>query len=226
VIYGQLLTRTDLTSTQLLNVGIGLHNAGEYVKAAEAFDRAAALNPYDYDVLDFEVNSLSGIVDAAQAKATGKTGADAAAAKAELVKQYQRIVDVSSKALTISPLDATMLMRKAAAQRGLSDTDAAKAPEHRKAVLATLERNGALPVSLTQIQSAADEKTVTLSGMVTGMAAKEGTPVKVKFSLLDKDGKVVATKDMDIPAPAKDASKPFSIAIDAPPTAVSWKYEQ
>jgi Flp pilus assembly protein TadD len=225
VIYQQLLTRTDLSGTQLLNVGIGLHNAGEYAKAADAFDRATSQNPYMYDILDFEVNSLSGIVEQIAPKAAG-SGADAVAAKAELIKQYNRIVDAATKALAISPLDATMVMRLAAAQRGLSDNDTPKAADWRKAVLASLERNQAMPISLTMIQSAADDKSVTLSGNATGMSAKEGTPVKVKFSLLDKDGKVVATKDLEIPAPAKDATQPFTVTIEAPATAISWKYEQ
>ena len=217
VIYSQLLGRTDLTGSQLLNVGIGLHNANQYEKAAEAFDRAAALSPYSYDILDFEVNSLSGVVDKL---------VSAKADKATLVAAYQKLIDVAQKALALSPMDGSMIMRLAAAQRGMSDNDAAaKTADWRKAVLATLTKNETLPVSLTNIQSAADEKTVTLTGEVTGMSAKAGTPVKVKFSMLDKDGKVVSSKDVEIPAPAKDARTPFSVTIDAPATAVSWKYE-
>ncbi|MEO5511282.1 MAG: tetratricopeptide repeat protein, partial [Longimicrobiales bacterium] len=220
VMYSQLLARTDLTGNQLLNVGIGLHNAQEYDKAAEAFARASALSPFNYDVIDFEVNSRSGVVDALLRSVEGKNAADAKAVQAQMMAQYQKIIVNANRGLELAPADATMMMRLAAAQRGLSDYDVAKKAEWQKAVLATLTRNSALLASISDVQSLADEKTVTLSGTITGLTEKAGSKLTLKFHLLDKDGKSVASKDLPLDVPAKDDRKPFSITIIAPAAAL------
>jgi hypothetical protein len=118
-----------------------------------------------------------------------------------------------------------MIMRLAAAQRGMGDYDTAKAADWKKAVLTTLQRNSALPFALSQIQTRADEKTMTLSGTITGLAGTAGSPANIMFHLLDKDGATVASKVLTVPIPKKDDRQPFTITIDAPATAVSWKYE-
>jgi tetratricopeptide (TPR) repeat protein len=221
--YNQLLARTDLTGNQLLNVGIALYNAKQYDKAADAFDRASKLNPYNYDILDFEVNAISGVIDGQLKMTEGKTGADLKAIQAQMMPQYEKIIATAERALAIAPLDATMVMRLAAAQRGMSDIDTPKVTEWRKRVLATLERNEALTFSVSEIQSVSDEKSVTLAGTITGI--KPGPTAKLKFHLLDKDGKSVASKELEVTVPAKDERKSFEVKIDAPATAVAWKYE-
>src|SRR5690606_23017175 len=110
-IYAQLLGRSDLTGNQLLNVGIALHNAGDYERAVTAFTRAAELNPHSVDILDFAVNSRSGIVDLLTKEKEGKSGAAAAAVDAKLKSQYEAIVSMSERALKLAPANATMLMR-------------------------------------------------------------------------------------------------------------------
>ncbi len=222
--YSQLLARTDLTGNQLLNVGIGLHNAAEYEKAADAFERASQLSPYLYDIMDFEVNSRSGVVDALMKSLEGKSGAAAAPIQTQLVAQYQKIIGTATRGLDLSPADATMVMRLAGAQRGMADYEPAKKSEWQRSVLASLQRNNALAYSISEMGTIADEKTITLNGAITGLTEKSGK-ARLKFHLLDKDGQSVASKDAEIDIPAKDDRKPFSVIIDAPATAVSWKYE-
>jgi tetratricopeptide (TPR) repeat protein len=223
-IYAKLLSRTDLTGNQLLNVGIALHNAGQYDRAADAFTRASDMNPYSVDVLDFAVNSRSGIVDALIKEKEGKTGAAAAAVDAKLKTQYQAIISTAERALKLAPVNATMLMRLAAAQRGMSDLDAANAADWRNKVLATLQKNEALPFSITEVHTATSDKTVTLTGTIYGLA-KPNSEAKLRFHLLDKDGNSVAQKEATITVPAKDERAPFSVEMDGPESAVSWKYE-
>src|SRR5690606_28418094 len=50
-VFKKIASRTDLSDTQLLTVGIGLFNAEDFKGAADAFMAAAQKNPYSRDAL-------------------------------------------------------------------------------------------------------------------------------------------------------------------------------
>jgi tetratricopeptide (TPR) repeat protein len=224
-IYTQLLGRTDLTGNQLLNVGIGLHNAGDYEKAAKAFERAAGLNPYSHDILDFRVRALTGAVEDLASQRT-KPGADTKALDAKIMATNALIIEAGRKLLAIDPGNAPVILQVAEAQRQSSLTDVANAKKWKDDVLATLTMLDKMPYSVVNVQSQADEKTITLTGSVMGLEkSKPGTNATLRFTLVDKDGKSVGTKDVTAVVPAKEQMTPFTVTIDAPASAVAYKYE-
>lgn len=224
-IYTQLLGRADLTGNQLLNVGIGLNNAGDYAKAAQAFDRATALNPYSHDILDFRVRALTGAVEQL-AKERGATGADTKAVDAKIMATNQQVIDAGQRLLAIDPANAPVILQVAEAQRQISVIDAANTKKWKDAVLASLTILDKMPYAVVNVQSQADEKTITLTGSVMGLEkSKPGTNATLRFTLLDKEGKSVGTKDVKVVVPAKEQMTPFTVTIDAPASAVAYKYE-
>ncbi len=56
-IFGELLSRTDLTATQWVAVGVGLYNAQVWARAAEAFVKARVDNPYNKEAMENLVNA-------------------------------------------------------------------------------------------------------------------------------------------------------------------------
>ncbi|MFW6088560.1 MAG: tetratricopeptide repeat protein [Gemmatimonadota bacterium] len=56
-IFSELMDRDDLTFSQWSQVGIGLYRAQNFARAAEAFDRAYELNPYNKETLENLANS-------------------------------------------------------------------------------------------------------------------------------------------------------------------------
>jgi tetratricopeptide (TPR) repeat protein len=216
-IYNQLLGRTDLSPTQLLNVGIGLNNSGDYAKAAEAFDRALKLNPYSHDVLDFRIHSLTGAVDEmAQKNAPAAT----------VIAARNAVIEAGQKLLAIDPANAPVILAVADAQRQNSDADKANTDKYKKDVLATLTALDKLPYSVVGIRSDADDKSITLTGSVMGLEkSKGGSSGTIRFFVLDKDGKELGQKDVTVVVPVKEQMTPFSLTIDAPATAVAWKYQ-
>src|SRR5690606_2910116 len=57
-IYTRLLGASDVTATQLFNIGVSLFNANEYVRAAEAFGRVTELQPNSRDAWYNQANAL------------------------------------------------------------------------------------------------------------------------------------------------------------------------
>lgn len=225
-LYNKMLAAPNLTAFQLLNIGIGLHNASEYARAAQAFGRAAEISPYSRDVREFQIRALTGVADELTKSREGKTGDALKPIDAELSKTYTALIDVSDKLLALDPANAGIMMNLAAAQRGMSDIDPANAKAWRDKVLATLTKHSEMPFSLMQIASEGGEKSVTITGKVMGMEkGKAGSPATVRFHLLDKAGKSVAQKDVTVVVPAKEQTSDFTVTIDAPAEAETWKYE-
>ncbi len=65
-IFGELLSRTDLSATQWVAVGVGLYNAQVWAQAAEAFAKARMDNPFNKEAMENLVNASvqAGDVDA------------------------------------------------------------------------------------------------------------------------------------------------------------------
>lgn len=57
-IYDRLLGSTDLEEAQVFNVGVGLFNAKDYTRAAQAFGRVTEINPRNRDAWYNRVNAL------------------------------------------------------------------------------------------------------------------------------------------------------------------------
>lgn len=56
-IYAEILGRTDLSSKQWVEVGVGLYNADNYAEAATAFGKAREANPYNKEAMENYVNA-------------------------------------------------------------------------------------------------------------------------------------------------------------------------
>jgi tetratricopeptide (TPR) repeat protein len=102
-IYSRLLNATDVTATQLFNIGVSLFNANEYIRAAEAFGRVTEVQPNSRDAWYNQANALY-----------------AAEEWAELVPIAERLVEVD-------PLNENAALILARGHRELGDNEQALA---------------------------------------------------------------------------------------------------
>lgn len=226
-IFNELLAREDLEGNTLFNIGVGLFRAEQYEPAVRAFERVAAAAPYSYDAL-YNLGQAA-YAQAAELEKTreGKAGAEAAGINEQLMPLYDRMGQIAEQALALDPANGNVLMMLAHSQRSRAEiaTDKAKADEWRKAALATLERHEALQFDVGGIQIVPGDGAVTVTGRMLNLKAAEGTPLKIRFMLIDAKGATVA--EQEVTATAAKAGEPanFTVQIPAPETAEFWKYE-
>ena len=225
VIYKELLGKQDLTEAALFNIGIGMFRAEQFADASVAFRRAMATNPHSHDVLYNLAQSLF-----AQTGQLEKEKAAAPARAQEINAQLQKINEemrtVAEKLRAIDPANRNVFMMLAQAQRSLADLGTgAAADEMRKQALATLEAHKALPFEITQLQVVPGQGQYQLLGSVTNLTLAAGTPIKIRFIVLNREGAEVAAQEVTVTAPAKDESARLTTTLRAPESAAAWKYE-
>jgi pentatricopeptide repeat protein len=216
--YREMLKKQDVPEATLFNVGVGLFRAEQYADAAAAFRRAAELNPYSQETLYNLAQTLlahSGALEKQQPAPT-----------AELKKLYEEMRTVSQKLHDIDPANRNVIMMVAQSQRSLSEL-AGQTPEGeqlRKGVLATLEKADALAFEVSDISVAPGETEVQITGKVTNLKGTAGTPVRLKFIILNRQGAELTTEEISVSLPATEESERFNARVKVPEGAAAWKY--
>jgi tetratricopeptide (TPR) repeat protein len=226
-IFNELLDRPDLEGTALFNIGIGLFRANQYAQASRAFERALKENPYSFDALyNLSQAILAGTAEAEKAKA-GKTGAELAAVNEQLLKDYTRMGELAEQLLQLHPANnqAIMMLAHSQRSRGELTTDAAKANEWKQSVLKTLEAHEAWPFEVEGMQVIPSGAKATIMGGIKNLKAAQGTPLKIRFMLLDKAGATVGEQEISVNAPVAGEVERFNVDLPSPETATAWKYE-
>lgn len=226
-IFNELLAREDLEGNTLFNIGVGLFRAEQYEPAVRAFERAATAAPYSHDAL-YNLGQASYAHAAELEKSRdGKSAAEVAKINEQLMPVYDRMGQIAEQTLALDPANGNVLMMLAHSQRSRAEiaSDKAKSDEWRKAALATLERHEALQFDVSGIQIVPGAGEITVMGRMLNLKAAEGTPLKIRFMLIDAQGATVAEQEVTATAAAAGEPASFTVQIPAPETAEFWKYE-
>lgn len=224
VLYKELLTQPGLSEAALFNIGIGMFRAQQFADAAVAFRRSLEANPHSHDVLYNLAQSLFALTSELE-KEKAATPARATEINAQLVKLNEEMRTVAEKLRGIDPANRNVFMMLAQAQRSLADLNTgAAADELRKQALATLEAHKALPFEISELQVSPGEDQYQLLGRVTNLAVAAGTPIRIRFIVLNREGAEIATEEVTVNAPAKDESTRLNATLKAPEGAAAWKY--
>ncbi|HSJ08856.1 MAG TPA: tetratricopeptide repeat protein [Longimicrobiales bacterium] len=225
VIYAELLAHPDADEFSLFNVGIGLYRAEKFDDAAVAFRRALEKNTYSHDT---QYNLAQALL--ARAGELGREKGDATADRktaidAELRTLYTELLALTETLSAIDPANRQIFMVRAESQRNLGElSTGAAANEWRQKVLATLEAAEAMPIDVAGIVAVPGDKTYQISGRVTNLKLPEGTPVVLRFVVLNREGAEVATKDVTVNLTVTEESRRFTETIEVPEGAGAWKY--
>jgi tetratricopeptide (TPR) repeat protein len=225
-LFNELLDRPDLEGPALFNIGVGLFRANQYTQASRAFERALKESPYSFDALyNLSQSILAGTAEAEKLKA-GKTGAELTAINDQLLKDYTRMGELAEQLLQLHPANNQAIMMLAHSQRlrGELISDQAKANEWKQAVLKTLEQHEAWPFEVEGIQVIPSGTKANILGNIKNLKATQGSPLKIRFILLDQAGVSVSEQEISVTAPATGEIERFTADMPSPEGAVAWKY--
>ncbi len=240
-IYSVALSRPDLSDTDYFNIGVGLFQAEKYGQAADAFRKAVAVNPSSRDAqynlaqaIFAQTKDLEDAKEKANSDARAQTAAaakNAAVAKAKQINEqllpfYTELEQVSGKVLALDPSSRTALRLQAQANRGLSDaaTDVALQNKYKAQTMALLKQDQDLPFDIANARiTDSDAGGVVVSGALENLKLPRGTPVKLHFTLLGKDGAAVDTQDVTVTT--GNTGDPVPFELKSGKEAAGWKYE-
>jgi hypothetical protein len=65
---------------------------------------------------------------------------------------------------------------------------------------------------------------VQITGKVTNLKGTAGTPVRLKFIILNRQGAELTTEEISVSLPATEESERFNARVKVPEGAAAWKY--
>lgn len=221
-VYEEVLGRSDLSSGDYFQVGIGFFNTGDYLRAAEAFETAAELNPYSRDALLNLVQSLySAGLELEQEEET-------ATRNQELNSYYDRILEAAEQVRGFDPANRNVLSFMLRAYRAKADlasqAEAQRLTQRTQELYRVYQQHPyeVADIALTMRSNIQAEVT----GVLTNLAGESGEQLTLRFEVLSANGAVIDAEDVSITAPAEGESVEFSTMIDAGSDEFAgWRYE-
>jgi tetratricopeptide (TPR) repeat protein len=129
-------------------------------------------------------------------------------------RQFTELVPVADRLLELDPLNEDALLIQATAYRETRRNERA---------LEVLQRRQQLPITLDGLQFRPSAQGATLEGVVTGNAAREGTPVRSEFTFFGPDG-AVGTRTVTVAAPRAEATTPLRVDFEGPTPVIGYRY--
>lgn len=217
-LYAELLAEPSLDEAALFNIGVGLYRAEQYESAAQAFRRALERNPHAN-----ETRYNLGQAVYATAAATEQGSKDPAV----LRPLYEELSKVATALTAADPNNRNAWIMLAQAQRSLVEmTEGPEAQQMRDDMVRALEAADALTFEVTDVSMRPTETGVQLSGGLVNLKLEPGTPVRLRFTLVDTNGGSIATQEAQVTAAAVDDVVEFTIEIPTDAAVAGWKYER
>lgn len=221
-LYEELLAEGELDATGHFQMGIGLFNAGEYDRAAEAFASSAELNPVSRDAYLNLVQSLyTAALDLEDEPETD-------ARNEQLREYYTDLLEAADRVHEFDPLNRDLLGFRLRAMRGLADiSPAAEAERLVQRSQEVFRRYQEQPYEVSGIQmSFPDPDQVHLTGVLTNLAGSPGEQIALRFTLLDVNGNELASTTIPVTVPAVEESVEFAGTAGVSQARLAgWRYE-
>ena len=222
VLMDSIMGRSDLSSADYFQIGIGFFNTADYAQAATAFAQAAELNPYSRDALLNLVQSLySEALELDKAAASPERDA-------RLREIYAEIVEAAQQVRSFDPLNRNLLSFMLRAYRGQADfanrTDAERFRQQSQDVFREYQAQKYEVSDISLGLRGGDQATVT--GQLTNLSGTPGDQVRLRFTAVASNGAAIDSEDIAITVPAVDASVEFRTQLDlSSGEFAGWKYE-
>lgn len=221
-IYEEVLNRTDLSSADYFQVGIGFFNTGDYVRAADAFETAAELNPYSRDALLNLVQSLySAAMDLEKTEETP--------ARNETLKGYHdRILAAAEQVRDFDPLNRNVLSFMLRAYRAKADlvggAEAQRLTQRTQELFRVYQQQ---PYEVSDISLRMQQgNQAEVTGTLTNLSGTAGEDVTLRFAILSHDGTELDASTVTVAAPAEGEATEFATTVSlGDADFAGWKYE-
>jgi tetratricopeptide (TPR) repeat protein len=220
-LYQELMERGQLGAAEYFQIGIGLFNAGEYERAADAFRTSAEMNPVSRDAFLNLVQSLyTAALDLEDEPQTAERDQRIRALYTELLEAADRVHQ-------FDPLNRNLLSFRLRAMRGLADLSPAAEAERlarRSQEVFRQYQEQAYEVSDISM-SFQTENQVQLRGLLTNLAGTPGERVALRFTMLDARGNTLGTTTAEVTVPALEDATQFSATATVQGELSGWRYE-
>jgi len=200
----QNLSTTDLDQLEtqdLLAIGVGFFNAGDYPKAADAFKRVVAKNPYDRD-------GHYNLANAYLAMKDGPNLTTASEALREIEPMNEDVLKLIGQGLSMS---------------GNREADLLKVAEELVALPVTV---AITRVSFTPTEARASGTITGRAPLTPAGRAIPPAPQTLTFEFLDIVGNVVGTTEIAVPALTEGQAHPFNLTTPITHAVAGWRYKK
>lgn len=218
----QIRGRSDLSSADWFQIGIGLFNTDDYGEAADAFARAAELNPYSRDALLNLVQSLySETLDLEKAEATPERDT-------QLRENYERILEAAEQVRSFDPLNRNLLSFMLRAYRGQADlAPSAEAERYRQLSQDLFREYQAQAYDVADITlSMQGGSTAAVTGVLTNLSGTAGESVRLRFNAVDRNGAMIDSEVITVRLPPAGEAVEFQTQLDlSGGEFAGWSYE-
>lgn len=224
-VFKKISSRSDLSDTQLLTVGIGLFNAEDYKGAADAFRNAAEKNPYSRDAhLNYAKAILRQSLVLEEAKIKGTADQD----DARLAELYREMIAAGAKTLELDPFNGEILTYIMRSHQGLSQLlpQANERKRHEEQLRATVRKAEALPFEVVHLSFRPSETQVAISGSIKNLKLRADTPIKLRFTILSPQGETLGSEVVTSNAAAAEQQSNFQVVVPVKGEMAGWKYER
>jgi tetratricopeptide (TPR) repeat protein len=128
--------------------------------------------------------------------------------------QHQQLIPVAERVLQIDPLNPDVYLILGGAFRETRQNERA---------LDAFQQHSRLPVAVSGLQIRSTERAATVNGVVTGLNAREGTPLQLEFTFYGADGPL-GTRTVTVAAPRPEASTPLEVTFESSVPVVGYSY--
>jgi tetratricopeptide (TPR) repeat protein len=221
-LYADLLARPDLGSDQYFQIGIGMFNAGEYERAADAFATSAELNPHSRDAYLNLVQSLyTAAMDLEEEAETPERNQ-------RLHAMYDRLLEAADRVTEFDPLNRNLLSFTLRAYRAKADiSPSAEADRLNRMAQDVFRRYQEQPYEVVDIVMAHERgDRARVEGTFMNLTGTPGQQVALRFTILDTDGNAMDTATATVTVPPADEAVDFSTVVDLSRGQLAgWRYE-
>jgi tetratricopeptide (TPR) repeat protein len=224
-VYNELLGK-DLSAEDFFRVGVGLRRAQQLDRAAEAFAKSIAKNPQSQEAYFNLAYVLWETIQPLEETRSKATAANQTTLGNQLRPMYEQLLTNAVKSREFDPTNRNMLALMQRAYRGLADLtkDVKQANEWRLKIPPLLSEYEALPFEVSAITMTIEGKKVMVEGKMVNIKTTKGQPMKIKLSVVDPAGAVIATQDVTVTAPEIEAEEDFKAEFTVEGTPAGWKY--
>jgi len=208
------------TGVDPFDIGVKAFGDKNYGDAAKAFHQAMEGNPYYRDALVNLASTYLSIYNDSTLPANARKSA------------IDSLIAVGERLVALDPLNDAALRMVARGYQVRQGSDPAHRRENQDKTLKLVMLIDSMPVTVNVETFSAAANSAQLKGTATGRAAHDASgkdlpaaPVTLVFEFIDLSGKVVETKEVEIPGLAAGATQAIALTPDGAGI-LAWRYHK
>lgn len=210
----------------LMTRGVRSFSEQNFTGAIQNFADLTEWNPYSRDAWFNYGQSLLSEASAQQATLETLEGEAAEQKRQELIAMYDELQTVTEKAIELDPHSEILLFMLANTHtvRGQLRQSEEATAEGQRLAYEVVQKHDALDFMIDNVSLTRGEGVIQITGEFKNRKLAEGTPVQLRFTLVDLDGETIGEQTITVNAPAADGAVSFEGSVNAEGDIAGWRY--